>query len=281
MRFEKNPSNKIATLWFGGALRNIDHVCLSSMVKCGMDVTLYHYKPVRNVPDGVKISNGRDILDPSLIDRLSLIRYSDHNNWRPIVNFSDFFRIQLQKYGKGLWLDTDVLLFREFRFDLNREYYALEGHGRIGSPVFYLPQHHPIILEYQRLLESPTLMPNWLGIRRGVLRPMWWRVTGQKYSAPDLGITIYGNDAFTRLAKRHKCYNKAELKESFYHWTGRDTDKIFTCKKFHFLLQHPEHLGIHVHRKDWEYKPILRDTIWGWAVKHYAPHKTDAFRWAD
>ena len=66
-------SNKVSTLWLKGRLRNIDHVCLASMVANNLDVTLYHYDEITNVPDGIKLADASEILDLSLLD-LSLIQ---------------------------------------------------------------------------------------------------------------------------------------------------------------------------------------------------------------
>lgn len=160
-------------------------------------------------------------------------------------------------------------MFRPFTYDADQVFFAKEDRVRIGSPVYYLPQDHPVIGEYDRLLAQETLLPNWLGFRRGTLRPLWWRLTRQPFSPPDLGITIYGNDAFTRLAKRHGDYHKALPKASFYHWTGSENDKLFQPVDFSALIDNPQHLGIHVHRKHWGEKPTQKGSWWDWAQELY------------
>ncbi len=263
-------SNKISTLWVEGEIRNIDHVCLKSMVANNMDVTLYTYGEVTNVPAGVTIADGHEILDIGLIDRLQLIKKAHMNNRQPVQNFSDFFRIFLMKKEKGLWLDSDVFLFRPFEYDTEKVFYNYEDSVRIGSPVYYLPKDHPIIEEYERLIAQKELMPNWLGFRRGWLRPTLWRLTGQKFSPPDLGITMYGNDAFTRLAKRHTCYHLAGPKHQFYHWTGKETDKLFErSEDYKKLLNNPRYIGLHIHRKHMDKEPIAPGSFWEWAVDKY------------
>ena len=140
-----SQSNKVSTLWLKGKLRKIDHVCLASMVANGLDVTLYHYESVSNVPSGINLADGTEILDVSLLDRLKCIRKKELNPQVPIAQFSDFFRIFLQKKSKGMWLDTDVFIFRPFSYDTQQFYYCHEGKGRIGYPVIYLPNDLPII----------------------------------------------------------------------------------------------------------------------------------------
>lgn len=256
--------NNVSTLWIEGKIRQIDHVCLKSMVRAGLDVTLYHYGSLENLPDGIKTADASEILDLKLIERLQLLKRKKAS--QPITNFSDFFRIFLLKNGRGLWLDTDVFVFRAFAYDETRPFFAYEGHGRIGSPVFYVPQDHPIIGEYESLLRQDILMPNWLGPWRGIIRPTFWRLTGQAFTPPDLGITIYGNDAFTRLTKRYGCYRQALPKKTFYYWTGRETDRLFTePDNVRHLLADPACLGLHIHRKRWEKEPLVKGSFWDWA----------------
>lgn len=264
------PQNTVCTLWMDGPLRRIDKICLASMVANGMDVTAFTYGDVPNLPDGVKGADANTIMSRDLIDRLKLVKKVDHNTWQPIANFSDFFRIQLQKHGKGIWLDSDVFLFRHFTYDPTSVYFAKEDMLRIGSPVYYLPKSHPVIDEFDQLMMQDELMPNWLGLRRGKLRPFIWNLRGIKFSPPDIGITIYGNDAFTRLAKRHGDYNKALPKHTYYHWTGKKTDRLFQAVDFQFLLRDPKHIGIHIHRKHWEKEPTVKGSWWEWAQEKYS-----------
>ncbi len=262
-------SNKVSTLWLNGKIRNIDHVCLASMIANNLDVTLYHYGPVSNVPSGVKLADASEILDLSLLDRLQCIKKKEHNPQIPIAQFSDFFRIILQKKSKGLWLDTDVFIFRPFTYNLDKVYFCHEGKGRIGYPVIYLPPNHPIIEEYENLLLQDTLMPNWLGFIRGKLRPFIWTLLGQKFSPSDLGITIYGNDGFSRLTKRHNCFKEALNKDLFFYWTGNETNRLFQKVNFENLINNPNHLGIHIHRKQWENLTINSGSFWEWALSKY------------
>ena len=67
----------------------------------------------------------------------------EHNPQIPIAQFSDFFRIILQKKNKGLWLDTDVFIFRPFTYNSDKVFFCHEGKGRIGYPVIYLPLKSP------------------------------------------------------------------------------------------------------------------------------------------
>jgi hypothetical protein len=264
-----NDSNLIATMWFDGPLRLVDRMCLASMIAQGMQVHLYTYGDVPNAPDGVCVRDGRAILDPAVRDRLMPIAKKEQAAWLPTSQFSDFFRIFLQQHSAGLWLDTDVLLFRPFRYRTDQAYFAREDSTRIGSPVWYLPTGHPIIDEYESLLRQDRLMPNWLGLRRGVLKPLAYRLRGQRFSPPDLGITLYGNDGFTRLAKRHRCYHQALPKHTYYHWAGAENRKVFEKKEFFQFLDDPRHIGLHIHKKAFATDVPVRGSLWEWMMQRY------------
>ncbi len=269
MSDSRSDSNLISTMWFDGPLRLVDRMCLTSMVAQGMQVNLYTYGDVPNAPAGVSVLDGRAILDPAVRDRLIPIARKEQASWLPTSQFSDFFRIFLQQQSAGLWLDTDVLLFRPFRYRTDQTYFAKEDSVRIGSPVWHLPAGHPIIGEYESLLRQDTLMPNWLGLRRGVLKPLAYRLRGQAFSPPDLGITLYGNDGFTRLAKRHRCYNQALPKHTYYRWAGAENRKVFEKNDFSLFLKDPRHIGLHIHKKAFATDIPVPGSLWAWMMQHY------------
>ncbi len=269
---ESEPSRRICTLWIEGELRLVDVVCLSSMVDKGMDVTLFVYGDVPNVPAGVNVMDGESVLPLKMIEKLTPIHRKDRILCQPVPLFSDLFRVKCQDLKCGLWLDSDVFLFRQFEYDIHEVYFAKENSYRIGSPVFYLPAKHPMCLDYMEFInKSPDLMPDWLGFRRGKLKPFFYDLLGIEYSAADLGLTIYGNDAFTRLAKRHDCYRLARPKPSFYYWNGKKTEYLFESRDYRFFFDDPGHIGIHIHRKGRTTEPAVRNSFWEHALNLYGP----------
>jgi hypothetical protein len=236
-------------MWFDGPLRLVDRVCLASMVASGMPVTLYTYGDVPNAPPGVEVRDGQPILDPALLSRLVPVAKKEQAAWLPTVQFSDFFRVFLQRARGGLWLDSDVLLFKPFEYDPEDVYFVKEASGGIGASVFYLPPDSPFIGEYERLLEQKELVPDWLEFKRRVLRPLAYRLTGKAYAPSDLGITMYGNEAFRQLAKRHGVYDRAKPTERFYHWWGKRECDLYKPVDWQFFYDDPAHIGLHIHKK--------------------------------
>ena len=99
--------NEIFTLWIPNdnkkELPILAHLSLKSMVLCGHDVILYTYCHLENVPKGVEIRDGNEILDSSRI----FVQEKGHKTY---AGFSDLFRFhRLYKYG-GTWVDLDVIL---------------------------------------------------------------------------------------------------------------------------------------------------------------------------
>jgi len=208
-----NQSNRICSLWVDGPLRLVDRVCLASMVANGMDVTLYTYGCVDNAPYGIAIADGATILPLDLADRMRSARFPTAN--LPYQAFSDLFRIELQRLGQGMWLDTDVMLFRPYTYDTRRMFLVHDTLLRLGFSTLYLPTDNPICEDYVRLRESSDLMPKWLGFKRRVLKPLAFRLARIPYSPTDLGTTVYGNDGFSRLARRYGYWSEAKPRETF------------------------------------------------------------------
>ncbi len=240
---------RIATFWHSGRLRNMETLCLASWLEAGFEVDLYSYGTVEGVPEGVARHAADPVLPESLLQRLLPVLRKERRAFQPMMNFSDLFRVKLQERGAGLWLDCDVLLFRHFAVDPGKPFFAWEDRHRIGSPVFYLPPDNPMIADYLRVLESPDLMPHWLGFRRGVLRPTFWRLLGRPFSPADLGITVYGNDAFTRLARKHDLLRHALGVRVFYGWNGKETLRFYDADETERLEDDPAVFGLHLHHK--------------------------------
>jgi len=239
---------KIASFWNAGRLRNMETLCLASWLEIGAEVDLYHFGPVDGVPKGVNLRPASEILSQDYMVRLMPVLRPERSVWQPVVNYSDLFRVKLMERNAGLWLDCDVLLFRPFAFDPAKPFFAWEDHHRIGSPVFYLPPDSPMIADYLQVLDSPDLMPHWLGLKRGFLRPTIWRLQGKEFSPPDLGITIYGNDAFSRLARKHRLLRHALPRQAFYCWNADET-KRFYMPGAPGIEHDPSIIGLHIHHK--------------------------------
>ncbi len=198
----------ICTFWYGSRLREVDCICLASMVMTGQSVKLFAYGPIENVPPGVELHDAGSILPETVFTGLDPA-YPNFRSKRTIVQFSDIFRIMLMKYQQGVWLDTDVYLLKQFHPDPRKPYLARENRFRVGVSALYLPHDHPIIGEFEAYIAATYPLPRWLGLRRGKLRPLYYRLIGKEVTPASIGITVFGNDGISRLARKYGIFKNA------------------------------------------------------------------------
>lgn len=261
----------ICTFWYGTRLRDVDRICLASMVMTGQRVKLFAYAPIKNVPAGVEMHDAERILPQSVFRRLDP-EFPDFRSPHTVVQFSDLFRIMLMKHQQGVWLDTDVFLLKQFHPDPHRPYLARENRSRVGVSALYLPPDNPVIGEFEAYIAETSALPNWLGLRRGVLRPTYYRLIGKEVTPAAIGITVFGNDGISRLAKKYGFFKDAAPKENFYYWTGKDALRIFDPDYANEPLQHPDFIGFHIHKKHPGVLILRPGSFYEWITNHVADH---------
>tara|TARA_Y100001970_G_scaffold284650_1_gene402445 strand:+ start:2823 stop:3590 length:768 start_codon:yes stop_codon:yes gene_type:complete len=101
-------SNIIQSLWVGGELSKMEQLCAKSFVDNGHTYHLYTYGDVKNIPEGVIIKDGNEIVDKS-----EIFRYKNGS----LSAFSNYFRFNLLHKKGGYWVDADVLCVKPFKFD--------------------------------------------------------------------------------------------------------------------------------------------------------------------
>jgi hypothetical protein len=250
----------IVTYWSGvpRTLPPLYQLCLASQVKLGYRVTVFSHEPVAGLPANVENEDAASILPISVLERLAP---PNAGNWN-LLHFSDFFRMRLLHLGRGLWLDTDVFLFREFDIDPNQPYFGWESRSYIGSAILYLPPRHPIVIDYARMLASPDLLPDWLSPKLR-FRKFWWDLTGRRYVPAELGVLMYGPLALTQLAKRHGCIDKIMGPKAFYAHSKNFFDPI----DVEAVINDPEVIGIHIKKKGRASQPPVPGSLYDWALR--------------
>jgi hypothetical protein len=101
-------SNIIQSLWIGSELSKLEQLCLKSFIDNGHEFHLYTYEEVKNIPEGVIVKDGNEILDES-----EIFRYKNGS----VSAFSNLFRFTMLYKKGGYWVDTDVICVRPFNFD--------------------------------------------------------------------------------------------------------------------------------------------------------------------
>ncbi len=110
---EKNVGlNKVAnSLWIGEQLFPQHIISINSFLQNGFQYNLYVYGEVKNIPSGVNILDGND-----MIPKEEIWYYQKGFNKGSPSGFSNQFRFTLLAIG-GLWVDTDVVLLKNFNLD--------------------------------------------------------------------------------------------------------------------------------------------------------------------
>jgi len=107
--------NIVNSLWIGKKLSPINIISINSFLQNGFKYNLYVYEEVENIPKGVNILDGNDILPDSAI-----WYYGKGFNKGSPSSFSNEFRYTLLYKNGGLWADTDVVLLK--KLELNDEF---------------------------------------------------------------------------------------------------------------------------------------------------------------
>lgn len=265
----------ICAFWYGGSLRTVDKICLGSMVMAaqhtGQQVKLYSYEELKDVPEGVVSCDASKILSKELIKRVNPYYPTIENiNNITLAQFSDLFRIMLMKKQKGLWLDTDLYLYKAFRPDVNKIWLAQENRKRLGVSVMYIPQDNPIIDEFSNYIASDDILPKWLGVKRRYVKPLLLKIQNKAIIPPYVGITVFGNDGISRLARKYNFFSQAKNKNMFYYWTARKSANIYKTEYGLAPLEDKHFMGFHIHRKKFSCEIPISGSFYHWAVKRVA-----------
>lgn len=150
----------IQSLWIGSALGPLERLSAASFMKQGHEYHLYTYGPLENVPPGVVVIDGNEILPAS-----SIFSYQSGFGSGSVSAFSNLFRYKLLLERGGWWADADVVCLRAFDFAeplvLAGEYHR--NHPRqIASAVIRSPSGHVLMQKcYNTARESDPAKVVW------------------------------------------------------------------------------------------------------------------------
>jgi len=100
-------SEIIQSLWIGPRLSNMEYLCIKSFIDFGHEFHLYTYNKVDNIPKGVIVKDGNEILPAS-----EIYRYKSGS----VSAFSNLFRFTMLYKKGGYWVDTDLVCVKKFDF---------------------------------------------------------------------------------------------------------------------------------------------------------------------
>ena len=195
-------------LWIGERVGRLERACILSVLRQGHPLTLWCYQAPEGAPEGVELADARTILPEEAILR---------HRTGSVSLFSNWFRYELQRRGKGIWLDTDIYLIRP----IEESDYLLTCYepGGICSAPLRIPPDSPLLPPLLELFEQKRV-PRWLPLRSRIAAHFRLLRTGKA----DLSLMpwgVAGPRAVTALAKALGLAHLASPPETFhpYNWT--------------------------------------------------------------
>jgi hypothetical protein len=123
---------KLGSFWMGD-LSPLEIACLSSFAEMGHEVVVYSYAPFVNLPRTIANEDANSIVNSSHATRF--ITDGQQN----VAHFSDYFRYVMFSKTQRFWIDSDVLLQRDFLINPDEIFVVDEVDGLICNAILRLP----------------------------------------------------------------------------------------------------------------------------------------------
>lgn len=140
----------IQSLWIGNDLGVVQQLCLASYLYHGHEVHLYTYQDLKNIPKGVIVKDGNEILPEKDI-------FYSHGS---PAHFSDWFRWKMIAEKSGYWVDMDEICLKPFDFTKEDYVYGFEGHA-VANAVLKFPAHHHLVELMEFMSQNPNQILPW------------------------------------------------------------------------------------------------------------------------
>lgn len=183
----------------------IEQLALKSFVEEGHEVQLFCYEDIKNVPEGVKLRNGGDILSKDKI-----FKYKDKPSYS---GFANWFRYEMLYREGGVWIDTDVVCLKQFDFDQDI-FFGLEEVDKANCAVVGAKPGLEIFKFLAQQVENPNafLPYDTKKIKRRKLRRKY--LEGNQRGNVKWGET--GPVGFTKALQYFELFDKALPFTAFY-----------------------------------------------------------------
>jgi hypothetical protein len=105
---------KVHSLWIGEPLSTLEKLCIASHLQNNHEYHLWVYDESLDVPRGVILEDGNEILPESEIFCYSGLKEEGGGS---VSAFSNLFRYKLLSERSVWWCDTDVVCLKPWKFD--------------------------------------------------------------------------------------------------------------------------------------------------------------------
>lgn len=127
---------EVSGLWVGNRLPILQQLSIRTFLDYGHKYILYVYDNVKNIPEGVEVRNGNDILDETVVPI---------NLFSSLACFSDAFRLHLfAKQPKAFYVDTDHMCISDDIPMLGDYALYTESNGSLFNGTLAYPQTCPV-----------------------------------------------------------------------------------------------------------------------------------------
>lgn len=116
---------EVNSLWIGNRLSTLEVLSMVSHLHHGHTYNLWTYGSIENVPTGVQVRDGNDILPEA-----DIFCYEVGEGAGGVSAFSNLFRYKLLAERGGWWVDSDVVALKPF--DFNEEFVFASERNRHG-----------------------------------------------------------------------------------------------------------------------------------------------------
>ncbi|MBK1636322.1 hypothetical protein CKO19_11310 [Rhodovulum adriaticum] len=180
-------------LWVEGPLSYMEQLCAVSFRDAGHAVRLYHYGPVANVPEGIELADGRQVLDPQT--------FLTHGRTGSPALFSDVFRYHLLRQGdRVIWADTDAYCLRPFDSETGH-FFGWESEKHINGGVLGLPADSPALDALLHMTRDEYAIPDWYTAKERA--PLEARAAaGDPVHVADMPWGVWGPHAITHYLQK-------------------------------------------------------------------------------
>ncbi|GLQ53380.1 hypothetical protein [Devosia nitrariae] len=207
----------IVTFWHG-PLSWLERLSVASFVRQGHRVEVYAYEPVVGLPEGVMVRDAGTILP-----REALVFYKDHGT--PAV-FSDRFRLELMRAGRGVWADLDVYCVRPIA-DPPAYLFGYERDGSVNNAVLLIPAEAPLLADLLEVFErggKRLVEPHLPPFRR--IEVAVRRMLGFTVAPHQMQFGATGPFALTYHIRRHGLEPLVQPRDVFYPLAYEDVPKL-------------------------------------------------------
>jgi len=189
-------SNIIQSLWIGDSLSKMEQLCVKSFVDNGHTYHLYTYGNVANIPEGVIVKDGNEIVPENQI-----FRYKNGS----LSAFSNLFRFALLYKKGGYWADADLICTKHFVFNEDFVFTSEPVWGKtyINAGLIKIPKNSKEALDaYNMQIENKKkILSGEMGWGGGptTVRYLVKKYNLQNYVLPWQGICTCDAELFTTL----------------------------------------------------------------------------------